>query len=329
MSLEPLPAVVAHCDWSKDPKKRWMSVAVRKQETWTIGLPESVGDTRTLVDRLGSMRVGRGALVLGFDFPIGLPTKYGELTGFQNFKMALRNFGLGEWEAWFDVCNARDEISVARPFYPMRPGGRRRDHLFEGLGLGYADLLRRCEQATETRSAACCLFWTLGGNQVGKGAISGWQEVIAPNLDRAGLWPFDGRLQDLLQTEEVILLETYPGDVYAQIGLPLKSGWSKTKQDGRKHTSPALLHWFQTRAVPLEEGLIELLEDGFSSRSIGEDQFDALVGLLGMLDVVDGNLEEGCPSDHAIGCWEGWILGQTALRPSLDWPSGRASRPHT
>jgi hypothetical protein len=41
-------------------------------------------------------------------------------------------------------------------------------------------LRRQCERATPTRRAACPLFWTLGSNQVGKAAISGWQEVIAP-----------------------------------------------------------------------------------------------------------------------------------------------------
>ena len=50
-------------------------------------------------------------------------------------------------------------------------------------------LLRVCELKTEHSQAACSLFWTLGGNQVGKGALTGWQEVIRPALLRgARLW---------------------------------------------------------------------------------------------------------------------------------------------
>jgi len=30
------------------------------------------------------------------------------------------------------------------------------------------------------------MFWTLGGNQVGKAAISGWRELLAP-ARRAGI----------------------------------------------------------------------------------------------------------------------------------------------
>ncbi|HCD85061.1 MAG TPA: DUF429 domain-containing protein, partial [Agrobacterium sp.] len=38
-------------------------------------------------------------------------------------------------------------------------------------------------------------------------------------------------------------------------------------------------------------------------------RFDAVVGLLGMLDVVDGRRDEGSPDIEAVQQWEGWILG--------------------
>ena len=43
-------------------------------------------------------------------------------------------------------------------------------------------LLRRCERGGNGHKQACCLFWTLGGNQVGKAAIIGWRDVLAPAL---------------------------------------------------------------------------------------------------------------------------------------------------
>jgi hypothetical protein len=158
---------------------------------------------------------------------------------------------------------------------------------------------------------ACCLFWTLGGNQVGKGAISGWREVIVPNIDRVRLWPFDGPLNDLIATNDIVLVETYPGDVYSQIGLPPKSTWSKTKPEGRAIPAPALVNWLNRRPVLSGNELRSFVGSGFSPRSVGEDQFDAFVGLLGMLDVVGGYLAEGAPRTADITRWEGWILGQT------------------
>ena len=72
---------------------------------------------------------------------------------------------------------------MTRPFYPARPGPRgsvKRDDLPAALGLESYDVLQRlCDRGHPDRSAAV-LFWTLGGNQVGKAAISGWRDVIAP-----------------------------------------------------------------------------------------------------------------------------------------------------
>ena len=305
------PAVVAHCDWSKDPKKRWMAVAVQNNDRWALGNPEPVVEASKLFQKLDIQRQEDGAILVGFDFPIGIPARYGALTGFPDFKSALRSFGTDVWREWYNVCQSREEISIRRPFYPYRPGGRKFDHLTDGLRLRKEQLLRRCEHATTTRKAACCLFWTLGGNQVGKGAISGWQEIIFPNIDRVRLWPFDGQLSQLTAAYDIVLAETYPGDVYSQIGLPPKSKWSKTKPKGRAFAAPALADWLDQRPVVADTELIDLVRAGFSRKLIGEDQFDAFVGLLGMLDVIGGYLVEDAPETADIKRWEGWILGQS------------------
>ncbi|MGQ5491080.1 hypothetical protein ACUH78_19775, partial [Thauera sp. ZXT1-4] len=69
--------VVAHCDWSIEAKKRWMCVAVRQGETWALSAPEPVGDTRNLTHRLRRRMGADAAVLMGFDFPIGLPAAYG------------------------------------------------------------------------------------------------------------------------------------------------------------------------------------------------------------------------------------------------------------
>jgi len=177
------------------PEKRWMAVATRQDDHWTIGSPEPVGETSRLFARLRQRSKVDGSVLTGFDFPIGLPTAYGRQTGFSGFRGALQQLGTGQWSTWYDVAEKAADVSLYRPFYPMRPGGTARMHLLEGLGItDPASLLRMCEWATDVRSAACMLFWTLGGNQVGKAAIAGWREVIVPSLDTIGLWPFDGPL---------------------------------------------------------------------------------------------------------------------------------------
>ncbi len=301
--------VVAHCDWSMEQKKRWMSVAIKRGGQWHVQPPELVGDTSSLFDRLRCQAVDPGSLLIGFDFPIGLPEAYARAAGLGSFREALTLFGSGIWSDWYNVASHRDHISLRRPFYPVRPGGTARAHLFEALGISDASsLLRVCERATADRQAACMLFWTLGGNQVGKGAISGWREIIVPRLDAIGLWPFDGSLVDLANSKPVVVTETYPGNVYRQIGMP-RGGWSKRRQADRIRMGQSILPWLAARP-DLDTGLLQpFIDDGFGSDKAGEDRFDATIGLLGMLDVVDGRRGEGIPAIAAVHKWEGWILG--------------------
>ena len=302
-------ALVAHCDWGLDPRKRWMTVARQLDGVWIVDHPEPVGDTTHLLPRLQARASPGRSVLIGFDFPIGLPEWYSMLAGFTSFRQALSLLRTAEWQAWFDVAETRSEISLHRPFYPMRPGGTSRVHQLDALGATDAKLLlRRCELATSDRQAACSLFWTLGGNQVGKGAISGWREVIMPNLDEIGLWPFDGALSELSHQFRVVIAETYPGDVYAQLGI-VRGGWSKRRQGDRQRVGQAATRWLGTRSNIDVTSVQPHLEAGFGGDSSGEDRFDAFVGLLGMLSVVSKERAEGFPDDPAVTKHEGWILG--------------------
>lgn len=186
-----------------------MAVAIKRGGDWHVQPPELVGDTSSLFDRLQHRAVDPGALLIGFDFPIVLPEIYARAPGLGSFREAPTSFGSGVWSDWYNVADHREHISLQRPFYPVRPGGTARAHLFGALGISDASsLLRVCERAIADRQAVCMLFWTLGGNQVGKSAILGWREIIVPRLDEIGLWPFDGSLADLARSKSVILAET-------------------------------------------------------------------------------------------------------------------------
>lgn len=308
------PDVVAHCDWSIDPKKRWMGVALLRGRSWCLGAPELVGATENLVQQLMNRGATRKRLLLGFDFPIGLPIAYAERTGLDDFRQALTAFGSGDWAQWFEVAQKPGEISIRRPFYPDRPGKageNKLNHLLDAMDLpNRSSLLRVCETGSKHRRAACSLFWTLGGNQVGKAAIAGWREVVRPALANrhVAFWPFDGSLSDLFGDFDIVLAEAYPADVYERLGIARK-GWSKRDQAARRRVAHLLLKWANPQRAQFTDELVHAIRDGFGASRSGEDRFDAVVGLIGMIDVASGNRSDGAPDDPDIRNWEGWILG--------------------
>jgi hypothetical protein len=175
-------------------------------------------------------------------------------------------------------------------------------------------LLRVCERKTSGRRAACSIFWTLGSNQVGKAAMDGWQSVIRPALSRkARLWPFHGQLDDLSKSPACVLCETYPQEAYTHIGVKFSSGMSKRNQEDRRTASVPALDWATRYGVSFEGEALDSLLNGFGPSKAGEDPFDALIGLLSMIEVVDGRRDEGSASNRDSAAWEGWILGQKAL----------------
>ena len=270
-------------------------------------------DASALVRILCEAALERRVLA-GFDFAIGVPARYGDLTGLKDFRTALDMFGSAEgWENFFDVAGAAAEISVRRPFYPRTSSkGVERTSLVDGIGVdGFEDLLRRCEKGGAGRRTACSVFWTLGGNQVGRAAISGWRDVVRPALARgARLWPFDGPLDELARTPSLVLCETYPADAYAGVGARFLPRESKRRQGDRRAKAPAILDWAHGADVDLGAARGRLV-DGFGGRADGEDAFDALVGLLKMIRICQlAQPSMVAAPSAAITTWEGWILGR-------------------
>jgi hypothetical protein len=309
-----LSALVAHCDWSISDKKRWMAVARLDGVIYELDAPVRVEVATVLIDSLRTTADIPGPLLFGFDFPIGLPYSYGCETKLESFRKAIQTFGSdGLWSRWFEVVDDKKELTIHRPFYPAKSGGRRQSHLLEALNVGSINELRRhCELSSSSRRAACPLFWTLGGNQVGKAAIAGWRDVLIPalRLNDVSLWPFDGGLSELLSRSRVALAETYPAEAYSHVGVKFTHGMSKRRQADRASAAPAVVAWAKRRNVALKQELVSKLCDGFGQSPEGEDMFDAVLGLAGMLEVVMGHRGEGAPASERVRRWEGWILGQ-------------------
>ena len=123
-----LPAVVYHADWGSDPGKRWMAKAVLEGSRYIAHAPERVGGHTTLIAGARA-NIGRGSAMVGFDFPIGIPTSYARLIGAKDFKLLLSQLGRGKLADFYRVCSEASEITKYRPFYPYRPGGTRTETL--------------------------------------------------------------------------------------------------------------------------------------------------------------------------------------------------------
>lgn len=310
-----LPGLVMHADWGSSPSKRWMTIAKLQGSAYVVEVPEPVGELSTLIRRLLA-RTGGTKVIVGFDFPIGLPVAYAQEAGIGSFLKALAQFGNGVWARFYDVAEKVEDISIYRPFYPLRPGGTEHAHLLRGLGIDTIDRLRRkCERSQPGRQAACPLFWTLGANQVGRAAIIGWRDVLAPaarnnRLDIA-FWPFQGELPQLIEDHACVVVETYPAEACLHVELTSPGrGWKKGRQKDRTDQAATLLEWVGKRPVRLVSTAEMSLRDGFGSSADGEDRFDSFVGLVSMLEVLLGIRRDGAPKNRVIQELEGWILGQ-------------------
>jgi hypothetical protein len=307
------PTLVAHADWSMNPRKCWITVIRRTGSDWIVSAPRQVGEPGTLLRRLVEEADG-GAVALGADLPIGLPRAYAATRPESDFPGFLR--GLGAMPDFFSVCATLDDIRHDRPFYPRR-GIAGMTRLSHALALGLADasgLSRHCDRATAERPAGAPLFWTLGANQSGKAAIAAWQTVILPGLDscpKLNLWPFEGPFRSLLAPRTVTLAETYPAEALRHLSIRLTG--SKRRQSDRVAAAGALLQAADRLGASLDSPMHAAVMNGFGADATGEDRFDSALGALCVLNVVAGNRPDIAPADPWIQRWEGWVLGQTAL----------------
>ena len=306
-------ATLVHADWSVHPSKRWIALAKRRARGWTVSSLSGVGPGHEYLAWLFAA-AGEGPVLAGFDFPIGLPSFFGARIGQTNFRAALGVFGGGRWSKFYDVAGEPGEIALERPFYPRRADrGRRQVDLLHAHGVATInDLRRRCEVRTPIRLAACPLFWTLGPNQVGKAAITGWQEILAPAVARgAGIWPFDGDLHVLAQAHRLVIAETYPAEAYHHLNIGFARHESKRRTKDRACRASAIFAWASAYGVSFRPTVHQWIDSGCGFDHLGEDRFDALLGLLAMIEVAEGRRSDGAPDDEPVRRWEGWILGQT------------------
>jgi hypothetical protein len=314
----PAPAFIAHADWSANPEKRHVAVAEMTPEGHyrVMSLdPAQAPDVMRGDLRIGLnvAELGAGQLWAGFDFPIGFPRGYAEQAGITCFPDFLPLIGHEPWDRFADVVASADEICLHRPFYPVQPGGDARPcDLYDGLGLTHQQVRRRCDgNDSET------MFWTRGNKHVGAATLAGWTYLSAVPAGRISFWPFHGPLTTLLNGDDdtVVASETYPREFYQYFRTSFNGKGSKRKREDRLNWMADLLRWADALGVTWQEEISQRVADGFSAGTEGEDEFDATVGLLGMISVITGAMESGEPTDDsAVTSVEGWILGRPSDR---------------
>ena len=294
-----------------DARKRWVTLAERQGGVWHAKAPRLVGDPAALA---AALIAEGGPAALGLDLPLGVPRGFAQHRPEQDFPAFLA--GLTENPDFFAVSPGLETVSPARPFYPAR-GIKGMTRAAHAAALGLADaagLSRLCDRATAERPAGAPVFWTLGANQSGKAAISAWRDWLAPALAAGApfrLWPFAGALHDLLRPGALAIAEVYPAEALRHLGLKLAG--SKRAEGPRRALAPALRDAMAALHVTPDAALAEAITSGFGTDAAGEDRFDSLIGLLGLIGVIDGKRPDFIPADPMIRRWEGWVLGQTAL----------------
>ena len=245
-----LPDAIAHADLGTAQAKRMVATAeLGPGGVYVAHEARIVGQTGALRERMRVAGTPRTVL-LGFDFPIGVPRAYAARAGIENFATWLR--GLNTGAPLFTVADDISEVSIERPFFPRinvtekSPGLK--EQFRAALGLSPQESLRRCDAAHTERGAASEMFWTLGPKAVGKATLAGWRDAIKPALSdqrrRHAIWPFDGPLFELLDTFDVVIVETYPTEFYRRLGLRIGIvGHSKTSPEARRAAAPPLFAW--------------------------------------------------------------------------------------
>ena len=320
------PELLAAADWSIASTGRRLAVAKLRSDKHSFEItdpPDEISQPPRLLERLAAQKQADGTALVGFDFPIGLPRQYAVANDIKGFRAGLELFESAP--GWQHFYEPSDYPSSHQPFAPKSSRSRlKRGELARALGLSAeSDLLRLCDRRTATRYQAESVFYLRFAKQVGRSAIQGWRDVIGPARSQVRLWPFDGDLNALLSKPGFVIAEIYPAETVTQLALLLGPGTGKSKRrkEDRAEACATLLARAELSEISMSSVVERLLESGCDS----EHDFDALVSLLGMIQIVQRARGNDAPTDESVRTTEGWILGQdpnpyvppTALRAHI------------
>jgi len=308
------PYFVVHSDWGTKASKRWAVRATLSGLGYLVSEPFNIRQAETLVEESLQAAGENGPALLGFDFAFGVPIQYAKHRRIDDFLA----FVIEAESELFDAADEMSQVRSDRPFLAVAARGDTKASFLPRVGLTDGGQLRRCERRTPYRRDGRCIFWP-GAGQVAGATRSGWKEVLQPALRSAArkagqvrVWPFDGLLPELVEPGTLTLVETYPAEFYAHLGM---SGQDKGKHAWRTAQGSKLISAAAEMQAVLDPELRRQIEAGFGPGDDGEDKFDATVGTLGLLRVALGLDRSEAPPDDDVRRVEGWIIS----RPTADF----------
>ena len=236
-----------------------------------------------------------GPILVGFDFPIGLPAAYAKRVGIEDFATALAGFGQGRLARFLRGRAQPEQIALARPFYPARPGGRSRRQLVDGLRARdlapSAPALRSRDREPPGRLPDVLDARRQPGRQGRDRRLARSAGARAPRrraTSRSGRSM--GRSPICSARHRFVVAETYPGEVYGHLDLrsALRADGGKRRQAARAACADRLLAWAERAKSRWRRRLRTDITGRLRPQSGADDRFDAVVGLFGMLNVLRG-----------------------------------------
>ena len=306
------PGTLLAADWGKPLKKRAVykaDVAGRAieridSEEWNLQL--LLETAREIVG------AGKGPVVVSLDLALGIPMQF-----FQSVRRCERWRTADSFIDWLSLLNAEpgvfwkevksaDQWQVKRPFFSV-PEGKGALTAFD-TAAGYS-LRREVDRLTRAKP----LFAVSGiPGTVGSGTRCLWQE-LAPLLSENNrdfkVWPFEGRMDQLLKQENIIVAENYPAISYTsalRVELPgRKLIVYKTRAPHRTQAVLMLSNadWIATHGVTLPD---------LARARADEDDFDALMtAAAGLRCILEGYPLEQPDLDDPVA--EGGMLLSSAV----------------
>ena len=149
---------------------------------------------------------------------------YAERAGVTRFLEVLPRLGHGQWADFFGVADLAGEISIGRPFYPTHSTGQRSQATGSSHHrAGLADERSAAAMRARPAEPLGCMSAVLDGRwQPGRqGRVGGMGDAAIASADDAlSYWPFDGSFDELIESCQTVVAETYPAEFYRHFGLP-------------------------------------------------------------------------------------------------------------
>jgi hypothetical protein len=311
-----LSAIIC-ADWGKERGKR--AVYVADVAARTIRRLHGNDWSFSAVLQAACPWTDRGAVLVTFDAPLGVPGSYMEAASkslLWNGPRTFPEFVRCVWSdpGYFDMTVTAQDWTVERPFFAV-PSGVGGLTAFSTAAAHFGiDLFRVVDRQTKAKT----VFAKSGiPGSVGSAACALWKE-IGRNLTSNRtfrIWPFDGTLEALIIMGRVIIGEIYPRAAYATALLDVPAvvrpplAVAKTNAAVRGAAIQKLLRtdWVKTQSVVLRD---------LDAALHNEDDFDACFTAAALLrSVLEGKpLARLVSPSHPA---EGGMIGTAEINLSL------------